>query len=222
VLFERLVRENAGGTDLDQVAAELAFERAFFIPAEIDIIMGCENVKVSASRIITIEPDTTVTLDAAVHLVIDKRAEVLVFVRAFIEARPAVIMAGHDRHVLKVAFSALVADRAVMGMVQHEPFDHAGPEGPRIGIVDGQAHSIDHRGHAGHGDPAPRVLVILEHFDSALTARADRVQGRVPAEVGKVESKGQAGPEEVLAFFNLMGLIVDVDRNHDISVVQTV
>ena len=40
VLLERLVREHAGGADLDQVAAELAFERAVFVPAEIDVIMA--------------------------------------------------------------------------------------------------------------------------------------------------------------------------------------
>jgi hypothetical protein len=40
------------------------------------------------------------------------------------------------------------------------------------------------------------------------------VQGRVPAEVGKVEPQREAGLEEVLAFLYLMGFIVDVNRKH--------
>jgi len=214
MLFERFVRKNTGGADLDQVPAELAFERALFVPAEIDVIMGPEHVKVSAARIITIEPDATVALNAAVHLVIDKWAEVLVSVRALFEPGSAIIMAGHDRHVLKVALAAFVADWAVMGMVQHEPLDHARAEGPRIGIINGQSQALSYRGHAGHGDPAARILVILEHFDSALTACAHGVQGRVPAEVGKVEPQREAGLEEVLAFLYLVRFIVDINREH--------
>ena len=221
VLFERLVRKNAGGADLDQVPAEFAFERALFMPAEIDVVVGPEHIKVAAASVISIEPDATVALDAAVHLVIDKGSQVLVVVRAFFEPRSAVSMAGHDRHILKVAFAAFIADRAVMRMVQHEPFDDARPESPRIGVVNGQPHAFGHQGHAGHGDPAVRILVVLEHLDRALTASAHGVQGRVPAEVGKVEPQREAGLEQVLAFLYLMGFIVDINSKHFLTLIST-
>jgi hypothetical protein len=146
--------------------------------------------------------------------VVDERAEVLVPVRAFFEPGPALTVAGHDRHVLEVAFSAFIAYRAVVGVVQHEPLDHALSESLRFGVVHRYAHAFCHRRHAGHDDLAAHVLLVLELLHRALAASAYGVQSRVPAEVRQVEAQGEAGLEEVLAGLDLVGFIVDVDCDH--------
>jgi len=43
------------------------------------------------------------------------------------------------------------------------------------------------------------------------------MHGRVPAEVGEVEPERETGLEEVLAFFDLIGFIVNVDSEHKIT-----
>jgi len=52
-------------------SAELAFKCAIFMPAEIDMIMGCKNLQIFPTGIIVVESHTTVTLNATVHLMID-------------------------------------------------------------------------------------------------------------------------------------------------------
>jgi hypothetical protein len=176
--------------------------------------MGPEYVQISAARVISIEPDAAVALDAAVHLMIDEGAEVLVLVRPFFEPGPAVGVAGHDRHILEVTLATFVADRAVMRVVHHKPFDDACAEGLRLGIVYGDAHAICQSGHAGHHDPASRILVVLELLHRALAAGAYGMHRRMPAEIRQIETQGQACLEEVLLLVHLVGLIVDEDSNH--------
>ena len=97
-----------------------------------------------------------------------------------------------------MAFAALVAHRAIVRMVDHQPFDHAGAEFPRFRIVDRDARAVRSRRHAGHDQVAMRVFVVFELLHGALTAGAHRAQGRMPAEVGQVEPKRETGLEQVL------------------------
>ena len=75
-----------GRADLDQVAAELALQHAVFVPAEIDVVVGAEDVQVAPAGVVAVEAHAAVALDAAVHLVVDERPEVLVAVGALVEA----------------------------------------------------------------------------------------------------------------------------------------
>ncbi len=74
VLLERLVGEDAGGADLHQVAAELAFQRAVRVAAEVDVVVPAQDVEVAPAGVVAVEPHAAVALDAAVHLVVDERA----------------------------------------------------------------------------------------------------------------------------------------------------
>jgi len=49
----------------------------------------------------------------------DKRAEVLIAVGTFGKTIAAEAMAGHNRHILKVAVTALFTDRTVVRVVSH-------------------------------------------------------------------------------------------------------
>jgi hypothetical protein len=179
------------------------------------MIMGREDIQVPTSGNAAIEPDAAVAGNAAVHFMVDEGTEVLVTVRAFFEARVAVIVPGHDRHILEVAFAAFVADRAVVRMIFHQEFRGARTEGLCLGIIHGDAHAFGQRGHAGHDDSAARVFFVLELLHRALAACAHGVHGRVPAEIREVEAQGEAGLEEVLARLDLVVFVVDEDIDHN-------
>src|SRR5690606_24349782 len=118
-----------------------------------------------AAGIIFIEAHTAVALYAAVHFVVEERAEVLVAVGTFGKTVIAVAVAGHHRHVLQMAGAAFITNGAVMWMIGHQPADDMFPESCRLTIVYGYTHIIPHRFHAAHHDPAFFIIFILEYFD---------------------------------------------------------
>ena len=125
VTLQRSVREYAGRADFDQVAGEFVFENSIPVASEVDQVPQRESVEIRASGVLPIEPHAPVALNATVHLVIQKRAEILISERPLGEPVAAVVMPRHDRHVLQVALSAFVANRAIMRMVEHQAFDDA-------------------------------------------------------------------------------------------------
>ena len=132
-------------------------------------------------------------------------------------------MAGHHGHVLEVAFAAFLADRAVVGMVFHQPFDDLTAEvrgegggSRRLAVrrADADPQAVLDGHHAGHLQPAPgvRLVPVLQH--GAQPAGTYRTHRRVPAEIGKVELLGQTGVEEVLTVGKVVVLAVYVDAGH--------
>ncbi len=189
VFLQGLVRENTGGADLHKVAAEFTLEYAVLVAAEIYGVVRSEDIKVASPGVIPVEADAPVALDAAVHLVVHEGPQILIHVGPLTEAKPAVDMPCHDRHVLEVAFTPLVAYRAVMRMIRHEPLDVARAEFSRLGIINGQACSLGRGCHAGHHYPAMPVCFVPEYLNGALPAGPHRMHGRMPAEIGDVEAE---------------------------------
>src|SRR5690606_26382504 len=66
-----LVGEYPGVADLCQVAGKLSLHRAILVPAEIHLFVGAEHAQVGTAGVILVIANTTVTGDAAVHLVGD-------------------------------------------------------------------------------------------------------------------------------------------------------
>src|SRR5271169_5266983 len=123
-------------------------------------------------------------------------------------------MSCHYCHILKVALPSLITNRTVMRMIYHEPLDDACPERPGVGIIDRNAHPLCSRCHTGHDNFSLGVMLISELFYGTEPAGADRSKGRMPAEVGNIESQGEACIEEVLPFAHLKGLVVNIDGYH--------
>ena len=147
---EGFVGKDAGGTDFHEIAAEFVFQRAVLKTAEIDVIMHTKDLKIIAPGIVVIETYAAVAGDAAVHFVIDKRAEILVIMGSFQAPVAAKSVAGHDRHVLQMTFAAFFAYRTVVGMIGHQQFDIVTAKLPRLFGGYGNAHGIRYRSHAGH------------------------------------------------------------------------
>jgi hypothetical protein len=158
------------------------------VTAEEDRIPRGESVQVASTRVVAIVAHAAVALDAPIHLLIHQRTQVLIAKRALVEFITAVVVTRHDGHILQMTLAALIAHGAVMRMIEHEPFDNAGAERGRLGIVDGNARAFRRRSHTGHHNLAVLVLVILELFDGALAAGAHRSQRRMPAEIRQLEA----------------------------------
>ncbi len=212
-----LVGEHPGGTDLDQIAGEFIFQHAVLDAAEIEVVVRTVDAEVLALRIVAVIAHAAIAGDAAVHLVADERTEFLVAVGALGEAVAAAGMAGHHRHVLQVAVAAFLADRAIVGMVGHQPFDHAGAKLPGFVVSDGNVAVVGSRRHAGHHQPAAGVVGIGVLLDRALAAGADAAQRRMPAEIGNIKTERQAGLQQVVGAVDLIFLAVYMNRCHGVS-----
>src|SRR6478735_5339189 len=97
------VGKHACGADLYQIPAELVLEDAVFEPPEIHRVAQPERIEVISSGVIPIESDAALALDAAIHLVVHQRPEILIPERALREGIMAGNVTGHHGHILKVA-----------------------------------------------------------------------------------------------------------------------
>src|SRR5215469_5508464 len=111
-----------------------------------------------AARVLAIKTHASVALDAAVHFVVDERAEVLIAECTLVETIASIIVPGHDGHILQVALAAFVADRAIMWMVLHQAFDNGSPEFHCLWILYGDACSIGCRRQARHHKTAFLII----------------------------------------------------------------
>src|SRR3990172_2229066 len=119
MLLQSLVRKDARGAYFYQIAAELILQHAVLMAAKIDMVMCAKYLQGATAGIITIEANTAVAGDTAIHFVIDERPQILIAMGCLLEAKCAVIVAGQDGHVLQVPLAAFIAHGAVMGMVYH-------------------------------------------------------------------------------------------------------
>ncbi len=212
-----LVGEDAGGADLHQVAGKFALQSAILDPSEIDVVVGTVDAKILATGIILVVADAAVAGDAAVHLVADEGAEILILVGAFGETVATAVVAGHHRHILQVAGAALFTHRAVVGVVGHQPLHHALAKFFSLFIFDGDVAAIGGRGHAGHDQTAALVIGILILFDRTLAAGSHATQRRMPAEIGDVQTQRQTGLQQVICSVYLVLFAVYINGCHTTS-----
>jgi hypothetical protein len=97
-------------------------------------------------------------------------------------------MPGHYGHVLEMAFSPFIADRTIMGVVEHQPFDRALSEFDSIGVINGDACALNGGRHACHYDVPLSVLFVLELFDGALPTGPYGMHDRMPTEVWQIKT----------------------------------
>jgi hypothetical protein len=130
--------------------------------------VSAKYVQVLAPGVIFVKAHAPVALNTAIHLVVYEWTQVLVTVSAFPESITPVTVPGHDCHILEMAFTAFIADWAVMGMINHQPFNHLCPKHDRFGVIDRNTRAIRGRGHASHDELPLLIVFIPELFDRAL------------------------------------------------------
>jgi hypothetical protein len=123
-------------------------------------------------------------------------------------------MAGHYGHILKVAFSAFIANRAIMRVIGHQPFDDMFPKLYCFCVRYGDPLVVCNWFHTRHYKSSLPVVFILVNFYSTLTAGAHRSQCRMPAEIRQVKAKSKARFQEILSRFYVVRFVIYIERWH--------
>jgi hypothetical protein len=118
-----LIRIDACRTDIDEVPRKGAFQRAVLETTEIGVASNLHGSQVTIAGKLLIEPATSPAVDTTIHFVLDKDAQVLIMISPLFPEVAPDPMASCYGHVLKQAMPAFITDRAVVGMVHHEPFN---------------------------------------------------------------------------------------------------
>src|SRR5207248_5175879 len=126
VVFQCCIGKYARGTDFHEVSAELVFEDPIFKSAKVDYVPKPERIQVVASRVLTVEAHAPLALDAAVHLMINERTEILILKCTLRKPVMPGAVAGHYCHVLQVTLATLIAHGTIVRMVLHDTFNHCG------------------------------------------------------------------------------------------------
>src|SRR4051812_14756159 len=101
MFMQRFIGKYPGWTNFRQVSAERALQYAILLAAKINMVVRCKYIQVFTTGIIMVIANTTITLDTAVHFMVNERPQVLIGVSSFFEMIAAVIVAGHYCHILQ-------------------------------------------------------------------------------------------------------------------------
>ena len=203
----RFVRVYAGGAYIDQVSGKGAFQPAGFAAAEVDPGADTHDAQIPISGVLLVVARTAVALDASVHLMLNQWAQVLIGMGAFEPLVAPHAMAAGNRQVLEQAVSPFIAHRAVMGMVEHEPFDHMFSEIHGLCIRGRNHHAVHGRDHTTHLDAFDGAFLKV---DGADTAGAHGSQGRVIAEPRYDDAQALGGFDHLGAGRNFNFAVVDL------------
>ena len=208
------VGKNAGRANFHEVAGEFALQRTLFRAAEVDVVMCAVNAQIFAVGIIFVIAHAAIAGDTAVHLVGDKRTEILVAVGALGEAVAAEAVAGHHRHILQMAVATLFADRTIVRVVGHQPLDHAFTELFRFTIINRNKGAVGGGRHAGHDEATAGILSVLVLLYRALAAGANASQRRMPAKIRNIQAKGETRLQQVVRPVHLIFFTVYMNCSH--------
>ena len=116
-------------------------------------------------------------------------------------------MAAGDGKILQLAFAAFIADRTVVWVVDHQPFNDLPPHGHCLFIGGGDDHAVLGRKHAGHLDALDRAI---QHLHSADPAGSCLAECRMPAEMrdGDPHTLRRLQHGNTFSYFNLMLSII--------------
>ena len=147
--------------------------------------------------------------DAAVHLLLDQRAEELFLIHALGVAEDAGGGRVLVREVLEVAASALVADRAVERVVRQDEFQHG-----LVGFVHDRRVGPDHHALGAHRATGGLQLRYFFDLDQAHAAVGVVRELGVVAEVGDHDPEPPGGLDDEGALLHHDRLTVDQDIDH--------
>ena len=173
MLVECFVCENTRRAYFHKISAELVFQNSVFVLPKIYAVVPAENVQIAAAGVVLVKSYAAVALNASVHFMSEEWAKVLVPISTLLETISAICMPHQDRHILQMTLAAFIAYRAVVRMIQHQPFDDTLSKRQHLRVVDGNAHAVCYQGHAGHYYLTLGIVLILELLYGAHSARAD-------------------------------------------------
>ena len=206
--------QRADRADVDQIAGELGIDR-LLQGGDLGVLAAIDQAHLLDAADLRREADAARALDAAGHDGLDQRAHVLLGDRPLVLLVAALVEAEGHRLVLQVAFSALIADRAVQGVVDQQELHDA-----LARLMDRWRVGVDHHAVAGrHGAGGDRLGRAL-HLDQAHAAVAGDRQAVVVAEARDLGAGQLAGLQHREAARDLDLLAVDGQLRHGPSLLR--
>ena len=112
-------------------------------------------------------------MDAAIHFMLEQGTQILVGVSALSSHKSSNAMATGNGYILQQTMTAFIANRAIMGMMEHQPFNYILAKIDRFFISGGYHHAVLGLHHAAHLHPFKRPL---QKFHGTHPASAHRSQ----------------------------------------------
>jgi hypothetical protein len=206
-----LVGVNAGGTDIHQVPGKRAFEFIIREPAEIDAISDLHRPEVSVSGKFPVKPGTSVAMDAAVHFMLNIWPQILVSIGSLFAPVYSNGVSAGPSFVLQQTLSALIAYRAIQGVIHHQQFDYSFAELDCLFVRSRNHHPILSVDHATHLNA---LEWTMDEFDGAHPARANRSQRLVIAKARNHDAQPFGGIDDFAPLRDIHFKIVNDQPGH--------
>ena len=158
-----------------------------------------------------IEPTASPAVDATIHFMLDKDAQILITISPLFSKIAPDPMAACNGHILEQTVAAFITDRAIMGMVHHEPLDHMLAEVDCLFIGRRNDHTVLGIDHAAHLHPFDRALQKLHRTHAA---GADRSQAGMIAETRDDDAQPFGGLNHFHPFRNFYFKTVNLQLGH--------
>jgi hypothetical protein len=158
-----------------------------------------------------IKPTASPTVDTTIHLMLDQRAEVLVAIGPFFPQVAPDPMTPGNRQILKQTVPTFITDRAVMGMVHHQPFNHVFTEIDRFLVSRRYDHALLPIRHAAHLHPFDRAFKKLHRAHATGTNRS---KGWMEAEPRDDDAQSGSSLDHLRPFRNFYFQSVDLQLRH--------
>ncbi len=183
--------QGADRAQIDDVGRQLRAQRPLDIGADLHVLAAPGGPELLHPGNFGQKADAARAVDAARHVGLDQRAEILVADRALALLEPAAVEAVGHRLVLQVALAALVADRAVERMVDQQELHDPVARLDRLGRIRMDDHAVAHR-HRARRNRLWRAL----HLHEAHPAVAGDLQALVEAEMRDLDPGLLAGLQD--------------------------
>ena len=139
------------------------------------------NPQVAVAGEFLVVSRASITVNTTIHLMLNQRAQVLIRIRPLIAGITSDTMSAGDRHVLEQTLATFVANRAIMGVVEHQPFNDMFAKVHRLTVCGGHHHVVLGLDHATHLHPFKRSL---QKFNGTHPTSTHRSQRRMIAKPG--------------------------------------
>ena len=203
----RFISINASRADIDEISGERTFQRAVLEPAEIGMVSNLQRSQVEVTRKLLIETTAPPAMDATIHFMLNKDAQILITISSLFSKIAPHTMTARYGHILEQTVASFITNRTVMRMVHHEPLDHMLAEIDSLlmsGRNDHPVLSVDHAAHLNAFDRA----IQKHHRTHAACAHGS--EGGMVAETGNDDPQPRRSLDHLHPFWDFDLKIVDL------------
>ena len=93
---------------------------------------------------------TAIAVNAAVHLMLNQGSQILIIISALRASISSYSVTAGDGHILEQAVSSFVTNRAIVGMIEHQPFNDGFSKLHGFFVRGGHDHAVLGLNHTAH------------------------------------------------------------------------